>query len=192
MHPVQSGWAKNRDDAMKMKTVFQKLVRLAREEDAVALVEMAMTAVALMGLLFGVIACGIALYVYHFTVYGADQGATFAQLRGNTWSAGVATNCSTSAPPSFSMPYDCTVSSTDVQNYVQSLAADGGITKNVTVTTTWPGTNDDGTTTGCTTNANAQGCFVSVTVNYTLSLLPYPKQLNNISMSSTSQKIIVQ
>lgn len=179
------------DISMKSR-ILQKLIRLAREEDGAAtLVEFSVTALALLALLFGTISCGFALYTYHFTVYAADQGAAFAQLRGNTWSAGVSTPCSTSAPPSFSMPYDCTVTSTDVQNFVQSLATGGINTSNLTVTTTWPGTNDDGTTTGCTTT-NAQGCFVKVKVSYTYSILPYPKSLNNISFSATAQKIIVQ
>jgi Flp pilus assembly protein TadG len=177
---------------MKVRAVIQKLIRLIREDSAVALVEFAMTFLALMVLLFGVLACGFSLYVYHFTMYAADQGASFAQLRGYTWSAGVTSNCSTSAPPSFTMAYDCTASSTDVQNYVQSLASGGINTSNLTVVTTWSGKKEDGTTTGCTTNTNSQGCMVKVQVTYTFSLLPYPKKLSNMTFGAMSQKVIVQ
>ena len=190
MYPEHSGQANGKDFSMNRR-IIQKLIRLIREEEATALVEFAMTAVALMGLLFGVLACGFALYAYHFTVYAADQGATFAQLRGNTWSAGVATGCSTSAPPSFSMAYECTVSTTDIQNYVKSLASGAVSTSNLTITPTWPGTNADGATTGCTTK-NAQGCIVQVQVTYNFSLFPYPKSLSNMTFGATAQRVIVQ
>jgi Flp pilus assembly protein TadG len=190
-HPVQSGRASHGDDSMKGR-IIQKLGRLVCEEHASALVEFAMTALALMGLLFGVLACGFALYAYHFTIYAADQGAAFAQLRGHTWSAGVSTPCATSAPPSFTMPYDCEASLTDIQNYVQSLVSGGISTSNLTISPTWPGTEEDGTTTDCTTNTNAQSCIVKVQVTYNFSLLPYPKQLSNMTFGATVQRVIVQ
>jgi Flp pilus assembly protein TadG len=180
---------------MRVQFILQKLVRLAREENASTLIEFAMTALALMALMLGVIACAFALYVFHFTAYAADQGASFAQLRGNTWSAGASYPCGTSAPPSFTMKYDCTATAGDVQNYVQSLASGGINTSNLTVTTNWPGTDEDGSSTNCGTKT-AQGCMVQVTVSYNLDF-PLPnlsllQKLRSLTLTGTSQKVIVQ
>jgi len=167
---------------------MQKLSRLAREECGIELVEFAITAWLLLLLVFGVFQCGIAMYSYHFTTYAAEQGARFAMVRGDTWSENVATNCSTSAPPSFTMPYSCTASSTDIQNYVQSLATGGINASNITVNSSWPGENPDNNTTGCST-ANSKGCMVKVTVGYTFDFLPFLKA-SALSMSATSEKVI--
>ena len=175
---------------MKRRIDMRKLCRLAGEECGFELVEFAITAWLLLLLLFGVFQCGIAMYSYHFTTYAAQQGARFAMVRGDTWSENTATNCSTSAPPNFTMPFDCTASSTDIQNYVQSLATGGINASNVNVSSSWPGKNPDNTTTGCTT-ANSKGCLVKVTVSYTFNFLPLLKA-SALSMSAASEKVIQQ
>jgi hypothetical protein len=115
-------------------------------------------------------------------------------VHGHTWSKNTATNCSTSAPPNFTYPYQCTASSTDIQNYVQSLATPGINASNVTINTTnsyvWPGTTPDNTTTPCSTNANSQGCLVKVTVSYSFSL-PF-LHFAALPISATSEKVILQ
>jgi Flp pilus assembly protein TadG len=175
------------------KTVdMQKLFQLAREERGSSLVEFAMTSWILMLLLVGVFQCMIAMYAYHFTTYAAQQGTRFAMVRGYTWSQNVATNCSTSAPPGFTMKYNCTASSTDIQNYVQSLSTPGIVASNVTINTSssyvWPGKTPDGV--NCSTT-NSQGCLVKVTVNYTFNFLPY-MSMSALSLSSTSETSILQ
>jgi Flp pilus assembly protein TadG len=174
---------------------MRKLFRLAREERGSTLVEFAMTTLLLVALLAGVLQWMLAMYAYHFTTYAAQEGARFAAVRGYTWSKSKTTNCSTSAPPSFTMPYECTASATDIQNYVQSLATGGINSSNVTINTTtsyvWPGTTPDNTTTGCTTNANSQGCMVKVTVSYTFSFLPFLKS-PSLTLGATSENAILQ
>jgi Flp pilus assembly protein TadG len=171
---------------------MRKLFRLAREERGSALVEFAMTALILMLLLFGVLEWMYAMYAYHFTTYAAQQGTRFAMVRGYTWSKNATTSCSTSAPPNFTMPYDCTASSTDIQNYVQSLANGGINPSNVTINTTnsyvWPGTTPDGAT--CA-QINGQGCLVKVTVSYSFSFLPFLK-VSSLPIAATSEKVIMQ
>jgi Flp pilus assembly protein TadG len=171
---------------------MKKLFHLVREECGSSLVEFAMTSWILMLLLIGVFQCMIAMYAYHFTTYAAQSGTRFAMVRGNTWSQNVATSCSTSAPPSFTMKYNCTATSTDIQNYVQSLATPGIIASNVTINTTnsyvWPGKTPDGTT--CST-INSEGCLVKVTVSYTFNFLPY-MPMTAMSLSSTSETSILQ
>lgn len=107
---------------MRKRLVIRRLVRLAREERGSELVEFAMCALILMGLLVGVIQFAIAMYTYHFLSTAAQEGTRFAMVRGNTWSTYQPDTCTTSAPPNFTMPYNCEVQSNDVQNYVQSLA----------------------------------------------------------------------
>lgn len=171
---------------------MQKLLHLAREERGSSLVEFAMTGWILMLLLLGIFQCMIAMYTYHFTTYAAQQGTRFAMVRGATWSQNIATNCSTSAPPSFQMKYNCTASSSDIQNYVQSLATPGILASGVSINTTssyvWPGKTPDGVT--CST-VNSQGCLVKVTVSYTFNFVPYMR-ISAIVMSSTSETSIIQ
>jgi Flp pilus assembly protein TadG len=180
---------------VKTRIQLQKLLRLARDDRGSSLVEFAMTALLLITLLSGVLQWMLAMYAYHFTSYAAQQGARFAAVRGYTWSKSKTTNCSTSAPPSFTMPYECTVSASDIQNYVQSLATGGINASNITIDETssyvWPGETPDNTTTGCTTNANSQGCMVKVTVSYSFSFLPFLKS-PTLTIPATSESVILQ
>jgi|HubBroStandDraft_1064217.scaffolds.fasta_scaffold42762_2 Flp pilus assembly protein TadG len=179
---------------MKKASRLQILFRLAREEHGTELVEFAMTALVLILLLFGILELMLAMYAYHFTTYAAQEGSRFAMVRGNTWSENTSSTCSTSAPPNFTMAYDCTASASDIQNYVQSLATGGikpsGVTTNTTSTDVWPGTNPDGTATGCTT-PNSKGCMVKVTVSYTFDLVPF-MHLTALPITATSEKVILQ
>lgn len=176
-------------DPMKRGIDVQTLFCLAREEQGAELVEFALAASLLAFILFGALQWMSAMYAYHFTNYAAQQGARFAMVRGYTWSKDETTNCSTSAPPNFTMTYGCTASSADIQNYVQSLAAVGIKTSGMTVNTTnWPGTTPDGAT--CAT-VNSQGCLVKVTVSYSYSFIPFLK-ITAIPISATSETVILQ
>jgi hypothetical protein len=90
--------------------------------------------------------------------------------------------------------YGCTASSTDIQNYVKSLAVGGINPSSVSINTTnssvWPGTTPDGTSTGCT-QANSKGCMVKVTVSYTFSFLAILK-ISALTISATSENVILQ
>ncbi len=179
---------------MKYRVFWQKLLRVAGDDRGSELVEFAIASWLMMVLLIGAFQWMIAMYAYHFASYAAQQGARFAEVRGYTWSKNETTNCSTSAPPSFTMPYDCTASSTDIQNYVQSLASPGIIASDVTIDTTssylWPGKTPDGTTSTCSP-ANSQGCLVKVTVNYTFNFVPF-LNLTSLPISATAEKPILQ
>lgn len=181
---------------MRKRVKMRKLVRLVREERGSELVEFAMTALMLMGLIAGMFEFALAMYAYHFVSSAAQQGVRFAIVRGYTWSKDETTSCSTSAPPSFTTAYDCTASSTDIQNYVQSLATFGINTSNVTIDTTsadvWPGTTPDAVACSPT---NSQGCLVKVKVSYTFNFFKnvYPlSNLPGLSMSATSEGVILQ
>jgi Flp pilus assembly protein TadG len=177
-----------------MSEIFniKKLLRLVRGESGTEIVEFAAASSVLVLVLFGVFQCGFAMYAYHFTTYAAQQGTRFAMVRGYTWSQDSTTSCSTSAPPSFAMAYDCTASATDIQNYVQSLAGAGikasGVTINTTSSYVWPGTTPDG---GSCSTVNSKGCMVKVTVKYTYNMVPFIP-MTGVPMSATSEKVILQ
>jgi len=177
---------------MNKRVIIRKLQRLALEQRGAELVEFSLCALMLMGLIVGVLGFGVAVYTYHFVSYAANQGLRFATVRGYTWSQSETESCSTSAPPNFTMVYDCTASATDVQNYVQSLATGGISASGLTVNSAiWPGTNASGTTTGCTTNANSQECLVKVKVSYTFKFFATEK-LPTWTMSSTAEGTVLQ
>jgi Flp pilus assembly protein TadG len=177
---------------MKERAYMQKLLHLAREERGVGLVEFAMTAWLMMFLLLGVFQFGYAMYAYQFTSYAAQQGARFAMVRGHTWSEHEGDICGTSAPPNFTMIYDCEAQSSDIQNYVQSLATGGINPSNITVNSNnWPAATPDGTSTACTNQPNSQGCLVKVTVSYTFNFIPFLR-VTAVPMTATSEKVILQ
>ena len=174
---------------------MRKLLRLTREESGAQLVEFSMTALLLIILLLGVFDWMFGMYAYHFTTYAAQEGSRFAEVRGHTWSKNTTTSCSTSAPPNFTLPYNCTASSSDIQNYVQSLTTPGINPTNVTINTSssyvWPGKTPGGSATPCSTYANSSGCLVKVTVSYTFNFLPFLK-VSAMPIGATSEKVILQ
>lgn len=168
-----------------------KRFRLAREEQGSALVEFAVTVPLLIFLLFAVLEGMFTMYAYHYTAYAAQQGARFAMVRGYTASQNVATPCSTSAPPNFTMVYVCEAASSDVQNYVQSL---GAINRShLTASTTWPGQTPNGATAPCSgsNKSDSKGCLVRVTANYTFDFVPFLR-FTGLTLHATSEKVIVQ
>ncbi len=176
---------------MKRRIRMYKVIRLARDEQGAELVEFAMASLILMMLLCGVFEIAYAMYAYHFTTYASQQGARFAMVRGQTWSKNTPTNCATTYP-GFTMAFDCTAQSSDIQNYVESLSTGGIDPGNITVSSNnWPGTSATGATTACTANANAPGCLVKVTVGYNFNLIPF-LHVTALSMSATSEKTILQ
>lgn len=174
---------------MRKRFDVRRVFRLASEESGSELVEFAISALVLMGLLVGVIEFALAMYTYHFLSSAAQRGSRFAMVRGYTWSQTVTSHCGTSAPPNFTMAYDCEAQSSDIQNYVRSLATAGINPSSVTVATSWTGLMPDGITT-CSP-ANSQGCMVQVKVSYNFNFLSI-QHLSALSMSSTSQGVILQ
>jgi Flp pilus assembly protein TadG len=180
---------------MKIKIEMRKWFSLAREEHGSALVEFAVTVPLLLFLLFAVLQGMFAMYIYHYTAYAAQQGARFAMVRGHTASGTIATPCGTSAPPNFTMAYDCEAASGDIQNYVQSLGAINP--SNLTINTSnWPQTTPDCSAAPCaactgSNYKNSKGCIVKVTANYAFNVIPF-LPFTALRMSATSEKVIAQ
>src|ERR1035438_7490782 len=80
-----------------------------------AVIEFAVTSIAFLAFLFGIIDAGRAVYTYEFVTYAARSGARWAMVRGNT--------CASLNPASWCEPAaSATTGATtgDVQTYVQS------------------------------------------------------------------------
>jgi len=157
---------------------------LAREDHGGTLVEFAISASLLLMAFFGIIDFSRALYAYHFVSYAAQEGTRYAMVRGNDWSGACASASS----------FDCSINSSNqalVQTYVQGLATPGISAGSVTATPSWPGTNAGGSSAGCSTAANSQGCLVKVKVSYVFYFFT-PSYLSNSSMTmtATSEKVI--
>src|SRR5580693_2846303 len=96
----------------------------------------------LLGLMFGIIDFGRAMYTYSFVAQLARQGARWAIVRG--------TSCT--------VLDNCSATSAEVQTYVRSLSEGATVPASISVSYT-------PVTSGCSIPA-APGCAIAVTVSY--------------------------
>jgi len=151
------------------------------------MVEFALASTIFFATILGIADLSRAMYVYHWVTYASQEGVRYAIVRGADWTSA----CNTSAAPNFAMNFNCKASTTDVSNFVKSLGAIN--MSNVLVTTTWPGTTADcsSSCTACTTT-NAQGCMVQVKVNYSFTFItPFMKR-TSVNLYGTGEKTIQQ
>ena len=172
---------------------WNQLLQLARDQRGSELVEFALSFWVLMTLLFALIFFSFGMYSYVYAANAAQEGTQFATVRGGTWT----TACNTSAPPSFIIKYDCTASTTDVQNYLRANTPPGIVPSQVSVTTSWPGTTAtcNSSCTACTSpnTAQSKGCMVKVVVSYNYLLFPTLLRTTlTTALQSTSERTIAQ
>ncbi len=149
-----------------------------------ASVEFAASAILLFTILFGIVECSRAVYVYHFVGNASEEAARYAMVRGASWSS----SC-ISATAS-----NCAATSTSLNLFVQSIAPAGVSSSNLHGFATWPGTSITGATclSSGSASTNSVGCTVSVTVNYRFAFVsPLLPQIA-LRLVSTSQVTIVQ
>lgn len=160
------------------------LESFVQEEAGSALVEFAVSAILLFTLLFGILECSRAVYTYHFLANAAQEATRYAMVRGASW-----TPACSSATSS-----NCMASSNNVVAFVQSLASAGITKSNLTVSTSWPGT--DATGASCLASSsvpsNTPGCVVTVTTSYPFSYVSPLLPQKALALTSTSQVTIVQ
>lgn len=172
-----------------------------RSEQGSTLVETAIAATLMLGVVFSLFELFMAFYSYHYVSYIARDAARYAIVRG--------TDCS---KDSATMP-NCDVTQAELQTYLRSINFPGINPNNITVTMSWYSavyteTNTSistswapclaasgGVPNGCdlAPSGNAtSGNAVKVTVSYLLPLdLPFFSN-QSLTMSSSSQMVIAQ
>lgn len=146
------------------------------DESGASLVEFTVSAAVLFVMLFGIIECSLALYVYNYVSDAARQGSRYAMVRG--------TNCNRLA--------DCAVSQAQVQTYLRGFQYPGLNVNNLTATVTWfsASATTPTTWTACGTPCRAAGNAVQVQVRYTYPLsIPWWKSAT-VNIGSISQMVI--
>jgi Flp pilus assembly protein TadG len=139
-----------------------------RDERGTSLLEFTLCIAVVLTTVFGIMDVSRAIYVDHYVVWSARQGSRYASVRGSAFAGKTCAAVTTSG---------CAATAANVTAYVKSLAPTGTSLSNLTVTSTWPGT--DGSGAVCTNplrTSNAAGCLVTVKVVYsygfTLPFLP--------------------
>lgn len=146
-----------------------------RGEQGAAVVEMALSMIVLLTLIFGLLEICLALYTFHYVSDAAREGSRYAIVHGST--------CTVSG-------VSCTMNSTGIQTYVRNLGYPGIQSSNMTVTTTWSAYPAGGTcyALGC----NGPGDLATVQAQYAFTLtIPFvPRQ--SLNLTSTSSMVISQ
>lgn len=168
---------------------LEALRRRIRSEQGSSLVEMALSCLILIPVLFGIIQMSFALYCYHYAADAAREATRFAIVRG--------ASCPTYVNNAYCSPTDngqFGATANDIAQYVKSL----GYPYSATATTTVKWCVNSGTIpaswTSCsTTQNNSAGNQVQVTVTYSYPfVIPFVKTDNPLNMGSISSMTIVQ
>ncbi len=154
----------------------------ALSEEGATLVEMGLSSVILMAMLFGIFEMSLALYTYHFVSDIARQGTRYAIVRGSA-------SCGNT--PALS---NCNATGANIQTYLRSLSFPNIIPANLTATTTWY-TISGSTYTLCTTtppacNLPQNAVQVAVTYAYPLNI-PFVTN-TTLNLTSSSRMVISQ
>lgn len=150
-------------------------------ERGASLLEFAIAGSVMLLCVIGFLEFAFAVYTYLFVASAAQQGARYAIVHGAHW--GTTTCASTNS-------FECNATSTDIQNYVRSLANPAITASSLAVNTIWPGENIDGTSAGCTTAANSPGCEVTVKVSYPFGLgIPFMPH-STLTFTSSSEMAV--
>lgn len=152
-----------------------------RGEQGSAMVEIALSMVILLAMLFGVIEVCLAVYSYHFVSEAAREGTRYAIVRGSTSALNCPSNPAAACPAAIS----------DIQNYVTGINFPGIDITTSDVNVAWSAYPAGATCTPSPT-CNNPGDMVQVTVAYPFTLsIPFVPQ-ETITLSSTSQMVISQ
>ncbi|MBS1802623.1 MAG: pilus assembly protein [Acidobacteria bacterium] len=162
---------------------------LGLKEDGGTLVEMAISCLILIPMLFGIIQLSIALYCHHYAADAAREATRFAIVRG--------VNCATYLKSAaYCSPTDNDAggaTANDIAQYVKGLGYP--YSASAVTTVQWCTAGNPATWTTCSTTKNGNnivGNQVQVKVTYSYPLvIPYIKA-NTLLIGSTSSMTIVQ
>jgi Flp pilus assembly protein TadG len=159
-----------------------------QNEEGGSLVEMAFSCLALIPILFGIIELSLGLYCYHFAANAAREATRWAIVRGST--------CNVIFGNGYCSPTSATgngADGADIAQYVKALGYP--FSSNATTVTKWctkSGTTSAAWTSCSTTQNNAPGNQVQVTVTYVYPLvIPFVPR-TSLNLSSVSSMTIVQ
>ncbi len=157
-------------------------MQLGRESGSLS-VEMAISSIALLAILFGICQVSLGLYDYHFVADAARQATRYAMVRGSA-------SCTNT--PNLS---NCNATADEIQTYVRDLNYPGIVSSSITVTTTWyTATNTTPRTwSACSSGTcNAPGNMVKVVVSYPVQYtIPFANTLS-LNLGGASQVVIAQ
>lgn len=167
--------------AMKLR------VAAALGEEGGSLVEMALSCLILIPVLFGIVQLSIGLYCYHYAADAAREATRWAIVRGS--------NCNVSFGAAYCSPTDANTTgatSNDIAQYVKGLGYP--YSGSVTTTTQWctNGAAIPATWTCSATQNNQPFNLVQVTVSYSYPLLIPGIKRYAINLGSVSSMTIVQ
>jgi Flp pilus assembly protein TadG len=172
--------------------------RRQKKERGAALVEYAFILILFLTLLFGIGAFGHALYVYHFVNYAAKQATRWASVNGSTCNSDSSCN-------GVGTMNNGPVTTANLTTYVQNIAPSGINPTGIKVTacgvsggTACAASTPEVCTTAIGSGVDAlpatpnyPGCTVQVQVQYTFTLIFPLISTAPITLSSTSDMIIV-
>jgi hypothetical protein len=149
-----------------------------------AVIELAISSVAVMGMILGMYQMFMALYTYHYISEAAREGSRYAIVRGST-------SCTNT--PGLS---GCNATAAQIQNLVKGQSfpgIDGANAMTVTVSWLTVSTAQPATWSTCSSGTcNAPGNLVKVQVQYAFPMtLPFFR-FTTVNLTSTSQLAIAQ
>lgn len=149
-----------------------------RDDRGNSVVEMAISSMLFLAVLFGVFQVSLASYTYHLVSNLAREGSRWAIVRGS--------DCHRNTP---GLDH-CGADQTAISDCVKSLSFPGLDAANqMTVTAAWY---NPGATTPCATPCNQPGNTVQVTVNYTFPFAVPFVPTSAIRLGSSSRMVISQ
>ena len=159
----------------------------ALHEEGSALVEMALSCLILMPMLFGIFQLSIGLYCYHYAADAAREATRWAIVRG--------ANCTGNFNSTYCSPTDglsTGADNNDIAQYVRTLGYP--YSGSLTTSTKWcTESGTPATWTSCSTSQNNSiGNQVQVTVSYAFPLVIPFVRTNTLNISSISSMTIVQ
>lgn len=176
---------------MVKKLAARRQFSAAMTEEGGSLVEMALSCLILIPILFGIVQLSIGLYCFHYAADAAREATRWAIVRG--------ASCNTNFGTAYCSPTDAKAAGAtgnDIAQYVKGLGYP--YSGAVTTTTQWcvASTSTSTSTTSwsscSTTQDNEIGNQVQVTVSYAYPLvIPFVKK-NTLNITSVSSMTIVQ
>lgn len=151
------------------------------EETGNTLLETSLCLSLVLLVILGVMECSLAVYTEHYVEWAASAGARYASVRGSTYS---------SKPCGAGTSNYCETGTSDIQNYIQTTAAPGLKSSNISVTASWSSGTAAMAACDTTQGNDSPGCIVTVTVTYPFSFM-LPAPFNKSGTLTASRSIII-